>query len=79
MIEVEASSGFDAAAQATQRWALLWWYRGDAVIEVCGGEELWKVRAERVRQWNATRAKQRKALSSARREKPFNVGDHRKL
>jgi hypothetical protein len=43
---VEASSVFDAAAQATHGWAKLWWYAPDAVIEVCAGEEVWRVRAE---------------------------------
>jgi hypothetical protein len=36
-IEVEASSVFDAAAQATRCWSMLWWYRSDAVIEVRAG------------------------------------------
>jgi hypothetical protein len=40
-VEVEASSVFDAAAQATHGWAKLWWwYEPDAVIEVCAGEEV---------------------------------------
>jgi hypothetical protein len=54
-VEVEASSVFDAAAQATHGWAKLWWYAPDAVIEVCAGEEVWRVRAERVRQWTTAR------------------------
>lgn len=44
---------FDAAAQATQRWAMLSWYEPDAVLEVRAGEEIWRVRAERVREWKA--------------------------
>jgi phage terminase large subunit-like protein len=42
-IAVDATSVFDAAAQATRGWALFWWYRPDAVIEVRSGEEVWRV------------------------------------
>jgi hypothetical protein len=45
---VEASSVFDAAAQATHGWAELWWYEPDAVIEVRVGDQLWKIRGGRV-------------------------------
>jgi hypothetical protein len=50
-LEVKTSSLFDAAAQARQ----CSWYQGDAVIEVRGGDRIWKVRGERVREWQATR------------------------
>ena len=53
---VACPNPFDAAAQATHGWAKLWWYAPDAVIEVCAGEEVWRVRAERVREWTAARA-----------------------
>jgi len=52
---------FDAAAQARQRWAMLWWYRSDAVIEVRAGDRIWKVRGERVREWQAKEEGKRKA------------------
>ena len=48
---VEAASLFDAAARAIERWARLWWYRPNGVIEVRMGDQCWKVSAERVRQW----------------------------
>ena len=55
-LEVEASSVFDAADQATLGWAKLWWWDPDEVIEVRAGEEVWRVRAERVRQWTTAKA-----------------------
>ena len=60
-LEVEASSAFDAVDQAVQSWAKLWWYEPDAVIEVRAGDQCWKIRAGRVREWKAARARQRTA------------------
>jgi hypothetical protein len=38
---VEAASVFDAADRALQQWALLWWYRPGAVVEVrMGGQRV---------------------------------------
>ena len=55
-VEVQASSLFDAVDQAAQQWARLWWYRGEAVVEVRAGERCWQVRLERVRVWRGNRA-----------------------
>ena len=51
MVEVKASSLFDAVSQAAQQWARLWWYNGDDVVDVEAGGRHWRVRLERVRQW----------------------------
>jgi hypothetical protein len=40
---------------------MLWWYRSDAVIEVRAGDRIWKVRGERVREWQAKEEGKRKA------------------
>lgn len=48
VVEVRASSLFDAAAQAMQ-WARLTWYQRDAIIDVRAGDRTWKVQVERVR------------------------------
>ncbi len=50
-VEVKASSLFDAVAQATRGWSLLWWYRCDGLVEVRSGDGCWKVRAEQVSRW----------------------------
>jgi outer membrane biosynthesis protein TonB len=52
-LDVTASSLFDAVDQAVQSWAKLWWYKPDAVIEVRAGDQHWKIRAGRVREWAA--------------------------
>jgi hypothetical protein len=54
-IEVEAASVFGAAAQAARCWSTLGWWRGDAVIEVRAGVDVWKVRAGQVREWTTAR------------------------
>ena len=54
-LEVKASSAFDAVDQASQSWAKLWWYEPNAVIEVRAGDQRWKIRAGRVREWKAAR------------------------
>jgi hypothetical protein len=56
-LDVRASSLFDAVDQAVQSWAKLWWYEPNAVIEVRAGDQLWKIRAERVREWKAAQAR----------------------
>jgi hypothetical protein len=60
-LDVNASSLFDAAAQARRRWAMLWWYRSEAVMEVRAGDRIWKVRGERVREWQSKEEGKRKA------------------
>jgi hypothetical protein len=50
---VRASSVFHAAAQARQDWSRYYWWRTDAVIEVRLGEQCWRVRNERLREWVA--------------------------
>ena len=37
MIEVEASSLYDAVDQASPQWAKLWWYQGDGTVDVTNG------------------------------------------
>jgi len=54
-LDVQASSLFDAVDQAAQNWAKLWWWKSDAVIEVRAGDQRWKIRAGRVREWKAAR------------------------
>jgi hypothetical protein len=54
-LDVRASSLFDAVDQAVQSWAKLWWYEPNAVIEVRADDQIWKVRAERVREWKTTK------------------------
>jgi hypothetical protein len=61
-IDVQASSLFDAAAQAGQRWAMLWWYRSDAVIEVRAG------RSDLEGPWNGCASGRQKKKESGRLE-----------
>jgi hypothetical protein len=61
MVEVTASSLFDAAAQAMGSWSMLWWYAGDLVIEVRCGDRQWRVKADRVRSWQAGLRKRRES------------------
>ncbi len=56
-VELEASSLFEAGYQATQRWALFWWFDPEAVLTLIAGDEHWHVKQESVRAW-------RKALQS---------------
>ena len=49
LVEVEASSLFDAAGQAVQRWARFWWFQPDALIDVRIGGKRWLVRQEQLR------------------------------
>lgn len=50
-LTLEASSVFDAANQAMEKWSLLWWFDPEAVIKVQCCEERWSVSQERVRRW----------------------------
>jgi hypothetical protein len=50
---IEATSLFDAADRALRQWALLWWYRPGAVVEVRLDGQCWKVRAARVIEWRS--------------------------
>src|ERR1039457_6038693 len=61
MVEVKASSLFDAVDQAAQQWARLWWYYGNDVVEVEveSSGRCWRVRLERVRQWRGGARKAR--------------------
>ncbi|HXT77021.1 MAG TPA: hypothetical protein VN780_12080 [Candidatus Eisenbacteria bacterium] len=54
-LDVTASSLFEAVDQALQSWAKFWWYEPDAVIEVRAGDQRWKIRAGRVREWKAAK------------------------
>jgi hypothetical protein len=60
-VETDAISLFDAAWQARQQWALLWWFRADALIEVQAGDECWQVRQNRLQVWatGSTRKRRR--------------------
>jgi len=53
-LTLEASSVFDAADKAINRWARLWWF-SDALITVQSCEERWIVSQERVRKWKRRR------------------------
>ncbi len=48
---LDASSTFDAAYKAVQRWALLWWFSPDSIITVRHGDQKWRVSQERLREW----------------------------
>ena len=37
LVEVEASSLFDAAGQAVQQWARMWWFQPDALMTYGSG------------------------------------------
>lgn len=50
-VEVQVKSLFDAANQAVEQWARLWWYDGDSVVEINDGSRRWQVRLDRVRRW----------------------------
>ena len=53
-IEVKGPSLFAIAEQAIRECSRLWWYPGgDVLIEIRSGEEVWRVRTESVRQWQA--------------------------
>jgi hypothetical protein len=54
---LEASSLFDAAHKAIERWALLWWFSSKEPITVQHGEDRWRVTPERVRVWRESRTK----------------------
>ena len=54
-VELAASSLFDAAAQAMQGWARLWWWDPGLVLEVKCGNLRWRVAAGRVRAWQTGR------------------------
>jgi hypothetical protein len=70
---VNASSLFDAAAQAGQRWAMFWWYRSDAVIEVHAGDRSWKVRGETGARVAGKRKRKAEGLSLGRSESVLSV------
>ena len=50
LVEVEASSLFDAAGRAVQQWTRMWWFQPDALIDVRIGANRWLVRQDRLRQ-----------------------------
>jgi hypothetical protein len=54
-VEVAAATVFGAAAHAVRCWVQLWWWQGDAVIEVRAGSDVWRVRAGQMREWISAR------------------------
>lgn len=53
--EVNATSLFDAARQASRGWSMLWWWQRDLILTVEVAGKTWRVSAERVRQSQARR------------------------
>jgi hypothetical protein len=49
-VTLQAASLFDAARSGVESWAKLWWFDPAAVIVVKSGDEVWRVRQERLRQ-----------------------------
>ena len=54
-IEVDAESLFAAAHAGIHEWCRLWWYSGEALIEVRSGQQCWHVKAERISAWYSER------------------------
>src|SRR5215471_21256448 len=54
-IEVDAESLFAAAHAGIHEWCRLWWYSGEALIEVRFGQQCWHVKAERISAWYSER------------------------
>ncbi len=50
-VELEAVSLFDAAYEATQRWAMFWWADPKALLTIKAGDEEWNVRQSSIRAW----------------------------
>jgi hypothetical protein len=44
---LDAVSLFDAASKAIQQWARLWWFSGDALIEIECVPDRWRVSQDR--------------------------------
>jgi hypothetical protein len=57
--QVEASSVFEAAGEAIQEWAKLWWWEPDNPIAVRMGDREWRVMSHRVASWLSERSGRR--------------------
>jgi hypothetical protein len=54
-VTLSAESLFHAAASAMNDWSRLWWWSKESIITVRAGEQVWRVRAQRVVDWEFTR------------------------
>ena len=63
-IHVEAEGLFDAAYQGIREWSMLWWFSGDALIDVKADADHWRVRARRVAAWYSEQFHKRSNLRS---------------
>jgi hypothetical protein len=54
-VTLSAESLFHAAASAINEWSRLWWWDCESILKVRSGEQVWRVRAQRVVDWEFKR------------------------
>lgn len=52
---LDAVSAFDAVEKATWAWGRLWWFDPDAIVTVQRGEQQYRIRQAKVREWRDKR------------------------